>query len=300
MLKAHSVPRAVYFAIAAEARRRGIPFGGHLAETFRDSLGVTPFEAADSGVSVIDHAQFRFRSCFGDSASVARCQPLAAHLRRHGTWVVPTWTVSFIRETRATIRVGKKGTPAVRIGQLFDTRMSEFWAGTPLAANWLHEWATFEPVPAGVRIDLDTMNSAKLRDWRGGGDADSLNEPYLERTDGVGVMQIAQQVGMPLLAGTDTPWGFALHVELAIYAAEGLTPLAALQSATLNPAKLLHGTDSLGTVAQGKLADLVLLDANPLADITNTTQISAVVANGRYFDRAALDGLATQVKASVK
>jgi imidazolonepropionase-like amidohydrolase len=99
-----------------------------------------------------------------------------------------------------------------------------------------------------------------------------------------------QQVGLPILVGTDVaPAGFALQGELAIYAAEGLTPLEALQTATLNPAKMLHGTDSLGTVAVGKLADLVLLDANPLVDITNTTAIRAVVANGRYFDRATLD-----------
>jgi imidazolonepropionase-like amidohydrolase len=124
------------------------------------------------------------------------------------------------------------------------------------------------------------------------------------------MMDIVQRVGMPLLAGTDlgfggeVSWrrlsGFALHAELAMMVAEGLTPLNALQSATLNPAKLLHATDSLGTVAPGKLADLVLLDADPLADITNTTTIRAVVANGRYFDRAALDGLLTEVRMGIK
>jgi imidazolonepropionase-like amidohydrolase len=114
-------------------------------------------------------------------------------------------------------------------------------------------------------------------------------------------MHIMQSVGFPILAGTDV-WGYApgfsLHAELAIYVAEGLTPLGALQSATLNPAKMLHGTDSLGTVAPGKLADLVLLDADPLADITNTTTIRAVVANGRYFDRAALDSLLKDARAA--
>jgi len=111
---------------------------------------------------------------------------------------------------------------------------------------------------------------------------------------------------MPVLAGTDAdgtenqlqsrPKGFALHAELAIDVIEGLTPLEALQAATLNPAKMLGATDSMGTVAPGKLADLVLLDANPLADITNTTTIRAVVANGRYFDRAALDSLFIEVR----
>jgi imidazolonepropionase-like amidohydrolase len=70
-----------------------------------------------------------------------------------------------------------------------------------------------------------------------------------------------------------------------------MTPLMALQTATLNPALALRATDSLGTVAAGKLADLVLLDVDPLADIYNTQKIRAVIANGRYFDRATLDGL---------
>ena len=63
---------------------------------------------------------------------------------------------------------------------------------------------------------------------------------------------------------------------------------------------MLHATDSLGTIAPGKLADLVLLDADPLADITNTTTIRAVVANGRYVDRAALDRLLAEVQAKTK
>jgi hypothetical protein len=122
--------------------------------------------------------------------------------------------------------------------------------------------------------------------------------------DPLGFMRVAQQAGMPILTGTDMGSpdvmkmlpGFSVHTELAMLVAEGLTPLNALQSATLNPAKMLRATDSLGTVAPGKLADLVLLDADPLADITNTTTIRAVVANGRYFDRAALDRLLTDIE----
>jgi imidazolonepropionase-like amidohydrolase len=71
----------------------------------------------------------------------------------------------------------------------------------------------------------------------------------------------------------------------------GLTPLAALQSATLNPARVLKMLDSLGTVDTGKLADLIVLDANPLADIRNTQKIRAVVANGRLYRRSDLDQL---------
>ncbi len=104
------------------------------------------------------------------------------------------------------------------------------------------------------------------------------------------------RAGVPFLAGTDTPNpclvpGFSLHEELAELVAAGLTPLEALQAATLGPARFLGMTDSLGTVAPGKLADLVLVGADPTTDIRNTRAIRGVVLGGRYFDRAALDGL---------
>jgi imidazolonepropionase-like amidohydrolase len=99
---------------------------------------------------------------------------------------------------------------------------------------------------------------------------------------------------------TQEPPGFALHLELALSVSEGRTPLEALQAATLNPPNFFHGTDSLGAIAPGKLADLVLLDADPLVDITNTTTIRAVVANGRYYDRATLDTLVSEVQRKVK
>ncbi len=116
---------------------------------------------------------------------------------------------------------------------------------------------------------------------------------------------LMHHAGMPLLVGSDAggavgmlPWSL-MHEELEFAVRAGATPLEALQTATLNPAKYLKGTDSLGTVEQGKLADLVLLDANPLADITNTAKIRAVVANGRFFDRNALDALLADVESAV-
>jgi len=101
------------------------------------------------------------------------------------------------------------------------------------------------------------------------------------------------RAGVPLLAGTDavpayplTVPGFTLHDELAALVGAGLTPAAALRAATFEPARYLAATDSLGTVATGKIADLIVLDADPLASIRNTTQISMVVANGRVIDAA--------------
>jgi imidazolonepropionase-like amidohydrolase len=89
--------------------------------------------------------------------------------------------------------------------------------------------------------------------------------------------------------------GQSLHEELALLVEAGLTPLEALRTATVNPARVLGMADSLGTIEADKLADLVLLDANPLADITNTRRIRAVVANGRLYRRVDLDRLLAEV-----
>ena len=97
-----------------------------------------------------------------------------------------------------------------------------------------------------------------------------------------------QRAGVHVLTGTDAPLrnsppGFGLHEELTLLARGGMSPFEVLRSATLEPARYFGMLDSLGTVATGKLADLVLLDANPLQDIRNTRRISAVVANGRLY-----------------
>jgi hypothetical protein len=113
-----------------------------------------------------------------------------------------------------------------------------------------------------------------------------------------------KKAGVGLLAGTDTPQpfvypGFSLHEELELLVRSGLTPLEALRTATYNPAQFLGALDSLGSIEKGKIADLLLLDGNPLSDIRNTRRISAVIANGRVFDRAAIAQLLTRVDTAV-
>jgi imidazolonepropionase-like amidohydrolase len=78
-----------------------------------------------------------------------------------------------------------------------------------------------------------------------------------------------------------------VHDELALLVRAGLSPLDALRAATSGPASYFAATDSLGSIATGRVADLVLLDANPLIDIANTRRIVAVVANGRLYDAPA-------------
>jgi imidazolonepropionase-like amidohydrolase len=106
---------------------------------------------------------------------------------------------------------------------------------------------------------------------------------------------------VPLLAGTDAPAGYdlvpgtSIHRELQLLVRAGLTPLEALQTATLNPALYFGKTAEWGTVAPGKVADLVLLSRNPLLDIRNTLSVAAVVADGRYYSARQLDSLRLRV-----
>jgi len=109
------------------------------------------------------------------------------------------------------------------------------------------------------------------------------------------IVAALHRAGVPILAGTDAPMlgvypGYSLHDELELLVDSGFTPTEALRAATLGPAEFL-GIAEGGTVATGKQADLVLLDADPLRDVRNTRRIDTVVLYGRLLRRAALDRL---------
>ncbi len=254
-IKIHSgtMSRAVYFALLAEARRVKLPVAGHLPAS------VTAMEASDSGQRSIEHFLL-------DVNALADVQ--------HNKLPSPCWQSDTVSEracaTQAA-RFAKNGTWFTPTLAILLSENSELWralkAGRPFRAPG--EW----PFP---------------RDSVGG--QQTINE-------GLWFVRAAGRAGLPLLAGTDflatsdvRRWPSVQH-ELALFVEAGLTPAEALRTATLHPAKYLDATDSLGTVEPGKLADLVLLDANPLRDIHGTMKIRAVVANGRFFDRAALDAL---------
>ena len=127
-----------------------------------------------------------------------------------------------------------------------------------------------------------------------------LRQKFVEHE--LGIVKRLHRAGVPFLAGTDTPAGvdvvpgFSLHQELQRFVDAGFTPLEALQTATINPARFLEKLAGYGSVERGKVADLVLLDANPLDDIRNTRKIRAVIANGRYFSRERLDRILADVE----
>jgi imidazolonepropionase-like amidohydrolase len=283
------LPRDAYFSVAEEAKRRGIPFAGHVP----DAIGIV--EASDAGQKSIEHftmylpctpegpelsaAFWNALTQLGPEADSTRralghlrkaalagpdpgvCRHLYERLVANGTWVTPTLTV-------------------------------------------LHGWLAPDSLASDARLRF--VPPALADRWREARSASSEGEVEFARLidqQSGRLMELAQHAGVGILAGTDASdesyvfAGSSLHDELALLVQAGLSPLEALRAATLNPAKYLEATDSLGTIAPGKLADLVLLDANPLDDIHNTKRIYAVVASGRLIDAAERERLLRRAEA---
>ena len=222
---------------------------------------VTVVEASDSGQRSLEHEDDLIRAC--SSAGRFRCRVVMETLARNHTWVTPTLV---------------KYQP---IAHGFDSASTH-----PELAKY---------VPGLVKGGWIHRASSVTR-----GDTMSVRNYFsFERT------RELKDAGVRLLAGTDTPQpfvfpGFSLHDELSLLVKAGLTPLEALQAATINPAEFFGMQGALGAVEKGMTADLVLLDANPLTDIANTRRISAVIANGRVFDRAALNKLLQHVDSALR
>ncbi len=131
---------------------------------------------------------------------------------------------------------------------------------------------------------------------------DMLHRIFLLKLDFVRAMRSR---GVRFLPGTDSPSypgtiaGFALHDELQLLVRAGFTPAEALKSATCDAAEFMGKQNDFGSVTPGKMADLVLLNANPLTDIRNTTSIAAVFLMGGEFDRSALDAMLKKAEAAV-
>lgn len=197
----------------------------------------------------------------------ATAEPFFDLLRRNGTWQVPTITT--LRMVNSPL-----GT--------FDDDPRLVYIPEAYRQPWAERHAIFAPkTPEQIEIQRRFLDSQ------------------------VALVGAMEEAGVPLLAGTDcnNPYvlpGFSLHDELANLVQAGLTPMRAIQAATRDAARCLGIEHQHGTVTPGKAADFVVLDANPLHDITNTTRIHAVVTRGRLIDRAQREQMLADVQAAAQ
>ena len=152
-----------------------------------------------------------------------------------------------------------------------------------LARPFTQPIESFEPGIRHVARELE----APLAGF--GSPPDSARFRKIRFDEDVALVGALHRAGIPIVAGTDQSVpGFSLHREIELYVRAGFTPLEALQAATIVPARVMGRDRDSGTIDVGKRGDLVILDANPLDDISNTRKIYRVITNGRVFDPAPL------------
>jgi imidazolonepropionase-like amidohydrolase len=279
--------RESYFAIAAACKREHISFVGHVPDR------VTAAEASDAGQKSIEHLTGVLRGCSRDEPRLMREQflvdkketPTQSRLR------VLAWQREVLRSFSDK-----------NAQNLFDRFVhNQTWQVPTLILLKKDAFATPKTDPSQ---DPRRKYIPKhfLDGWDKGAvdrDKGTTKQEFALRSEllakSIQIVGRMQSAGVRIMAGTDSaaPYvfpGSALHEELALLVQAGLTPMQALQAATRNPAEFLGKLDSQGTIEQGKFADLVLLEANPLSDIQNTQRICAVILRGKLLDRKALDG----------
>jgi len=283
------IPKDAFFAIADEAKQQHIPFEGHVPDevsaqdasaagqrSMEHLLGIATACSRDpqSFMAQLNRAEF-FRERLAIEAEAfrsldqAKCQALFAEFRANDTWQVATLTLNRLW------------------GRLDDSRFLSDSRLAYIDKRFRDRW------DERTRFQRLHWNNAEFQ----------LARSLFAMDEHVtGAMFHA---GVPMMAGTDAmnPYcfpGFSLHDELALLVESGVTPLGALQAATVNPAKFMGRSAELGTVEPGRIADLVLLGADPLTDVRNTTQIQAVWLEGKYFDKAALTGMLEKARADAK
>jgi imidazolonepropionase-like amidohydrolase len=270
-----------YLAAAAEAHKRGLPIVGHVPDKVRIK------EVVEAGQKSIEHLMGIFEGCSTEedrfikgegslkllltTQDEQRCDSLTKLLAQNQIWQVPT--LAWQRGGTFLDQRDLKHQP-------LDNYVPAYWRDVT--------WRRF----------TDEMMPDLLRDPL------ALRQEYFTRN--LQMVGALHHAGVPFMAGTDAAPGvyimpgFSLHDELANFVEAGFTPMESLQTATSNPAKFLEMEASFGSVEPGKVADLVLLRANPLEDIRNTQKINAVIAHGRLFDRAALDQILMKVEAAAR
>ena len=257
-----AIPHDIYRAVAEEARSEHIPFVGHIPPT------VLPEEASDLGQRSIEHLGGRFWGVLLGSSS--------------GESELHKDEIQMYYDILAALD-RKEPPPSPNMRAKFTSAIIESYDGRR-ATELISRFKKNGTWQCPTLVVLPTLWSAGETQYSSA-DLAWSNRLIEKQT---GLVPMMQKAGVGLLAGTDLPpdaEGGTIHDELAALVRAGLTTMQALESATRNPVLFLGKLNSLGTIEQGKVADLLLLDASPLDDIHNTRRISAVILQGRIVPR---------------
>ena len=273
-----NLSREAYFAIAEESKSLGIPFAGHVP------VSVTIAEASDAGQQSIEHL-FQLDIETSDSFIAAR-EEFRSGDRTDQSYL----------EFQQKVYIGYGGEKTSMLYKKFVE--NDTWLSPTLTYHRNQAYMEDRPELDKERLTyLPTqttepwmVRAEQVRERRTPQMQIFAHREFEHQQRMVGDMHAA---GVKIIAGTDVrnPFcfpGFSLHDELFLLVESGLSPMAALQAATINAAEFAGRLADSGTIEEGNIADLVLLDANPLEDIRNTTKISSVVLNGILHDRRAL------------
>jgi imidazolonepropionase-like amidohydrolase len=289
--------REAYGAVVAEANRLGLPVAGQVPET------VAAQAASNAGQRSFEHLEKVILGCSSAESEVleqrrhALQEGSTLEERLEGLATSPEETERMIegfdlprcKELIATLAKNRTAVVPTLVG---------FQAYLPRTRQ--RDDPRLQQIPPVVREAWALMDAQLAL----------MPESRVDVAAAVGYLSVRmvrplKRGGVPILAGTHTapitPFvfpGSGLHDEMVLLEAAGLTALEALQAATLAPARYFRDEAHHGTVAAGRVADLLVLDANPLEEVRNVRRVHAVVANGRLFDRGALDKLLLDAAAS--
>lgn len=264
-LKVHEgLTLEVYDRIAETAKEVGLPFSGHVSNL----VGLR--HALNQGQQTIDHLDNYLEAMIGDPEAVAELG-----LFDLATLAGEIDTSQIDEIVAATLESGAGVVPTMELWEVL--------FGAKTGAQWLEERPETRYMPAPMVEGW--VRATDQRYEQIAEDADAIaNILELRRR----VLDALHEAGVPVLLGTDSPQifsvpGFSIHHEMRVMAESGLTPLEVLRSGTSAVADFLGTSDEAGSIAEGKRADLVLLEADPTVDLSSFAERAGVVVAGRWL-----------------
>jgi imidazolonepropionase-like amidohydrolase len=279
-------PQLFLYAVT-QARAAGLNVSGHIP------IALTVRQALDAGISSIEHIDYAFKAGAKDEAAIAA-----------------DFGAGRITRAEADRRIDADFDATTAMAAYRDLARRGVFVTPTLNGSRILAWLDQDTHANDAYLAYIGPKLRKTYDWRiqraAKADAEGIAQRHVHYERMAAVLLMLQQAGVTILAGTDAGFlnsfnypGIGLHDELALYVDNGLTPAQALSSATTAGPAWFGTLEHYGALAPGKMADIVVLERNPLEDIRATRDIHAVILRGTLYDRAALDRLLTTVRARV-